>query len=84
MNKMTIVLMGVLIVAVLFVSGCADKDTGGEVDADIIKPPTEPVVEKDGLSGEVSSGIDEVESASTELEDEDVENLDEEFENIDW
>ena len=86
MNKMTIVLMGVLIVAVLFVSGCADKDTGGE---DIVLPvepaPEEPAAAvEDELSGEVSSDIDEVERASTDLEDEDVENLDEEFENIDW
>jgi len=83
MNKMTIVLMA-LLVAVLFVSGCADKDTGGGVDVDDIKPPAEPVVERDVLSEEVSEDIDEVESVSTELEDEDDENLDEEFENIDW
>ncbi len=88
MNKMTIVLMA-LLVAVLFVSGCVDKDAGGGddagVDVDDTKPPVEPAaVVEDELSGEVSEDIDEVDSVSTELEDKDVENLDKEFENIDW
>ena len=85
MNKMTIVLMAVLMAAV-FVCGCADNDTGGDTVAvvDDTKLPVKPAVENDELTSEVSEDIDEVDSASTELEDEDVENLDEEFENIDW
>ncbi|RLG13272.1 MAG: hypothetical protein DRN71_05170 [Candidatus Nanohalarchaeota archaeon] len=87
MNKMTIVLMA-LLVAVLFVSGCADKDAGGADDTTAVgddAAPADPATdEKDTLGGEVSEDIDEVESTSTELEDEDVENLDKEFENIDW
>lgn len=83
MNKMTIVLMAALIVAVLFVSGCAKDDTGATDDTgvDDTKPPEGP---KDALSQEVSEDIGDIDSAGTELDDADVENLDKEFENIDW
>ena len=86
MNKMTIVLMAALIVAVLFVSGCAKDDTGATDDTGIddTKPPEVPEGPKDALSQEVSEDIGDVDSASSELDDADVENLDEEFENIDW
>ncbi len=85
MNKMTIVLIAALIVAVLFVSGCAKDDTGSgatDTGVDDTKPPEGP--EEDALSQEVSEDIGNVDSAGTELDDADVENLDEEFENIDW
>ncbi len=84
MNKMTIVLMAALIVAVLFVSGCAKDDTGSGTDDTGIDDTKPPEVPKDALSQEVSEDISDVDSAGTELDDADVENLDEEFENIDW
>ncbi|MFH1432924.1 MAG: hypothetical protein ABIG84_06940 [archaeon] len=91
MRKITIVIM-VVMVAVLFVSGCAQKQTENAPVSDINEPTdgTKPVQPEaaagagDTLGQEVSTEITSVDSTDKELQDDDVDNLDTEFENIDW